>query len=835
MDIYLVAKITLVLAAALGLRACLGQAAASTRALLLTTTFAVVTVLPLATAVTPALVVPVPGAVAPATLRPTLAPSPAVMPVIQLPPDHRVESVAVAAQPPTAASTLTWNLARLWAAGTLACLLPLLFAVFRTWRVRQRAVVPPLTTAMPAPWQSQQDRFTLLVSNDVPVPMACGLLKPSVILPREALRWSDEQVGHAILHEAEHLRRQDWVVFVAARFTCALYWWHPLVWAAWRRLRADAEQACDDAVVGQADSVAYAEQLVSLAHRASGRAAPLIAMAPNSDLSLRVAAILDSTRNRRSLSSTMAWSALGIAVATSLGIAPLQVVRAQGAGPGREVGEPQRRAPLGVPAGHFTGVVHDPTGVPVPGLLLVVEPLACQGRTDRPNCGFDGTWERTDRQGRFRFERLPVGRFHLTSPVDYFPGVEFSVEQDATTEHDITMKVLPVEAQFTICTECPAAVVPDSLAKEFAADATASLDHPVSAPRPAPGWELYVPGMGVYPPDLANAGFEGSIVIEGIIGVDGVPAKFKVDVAADRRLAQAAIAALSVEVWEPGRIRGTAVEVPFRFLIRYSVSGKGNAQATPSKESPRFEVASVKRNTDPNAPLGIQPPVGGRFKAIATVQTYIQVAYGMSGSGALFEAQVVGLPAWARTDHFEINAVFDGPISTTSTGGADRLMAMLRALLASRFGLELLGETRQLPTYDLVLDRADGRPGPRLVRADGSCLPITPATGPIIDYTRYCGFKRAGPNAISARGLTLELFAGALAYNADVQRAVRDRTGLMGEFDLDLAFVPMNAPEPQTGVTLFTALREQLGLALRPSVGPVEVIVVENVRPPMPD
>ena len=33
-----------------------------------------------------------------------------------------------------------------------------------------------------------------------------------------------------------------------ARVVCAFYWFHPLVWVAWHRLRLDSERACDDGV-----------------------------------------------------------------------------------------------------------------------------------------------------------------------------------------------------------------------------------------------------------------------------------------------------------------------------------------------------------------------------------------------------------------------------------------------------------------------------------------------------------------------------------------------------------------------------------------------------------
>ena len=54
------------------------------------------------------------------------------------------------------------------------------------------------------------------------------------------------------------------------------YWFHPLVWAAWRRLRLEAEKACDDAVVLEDDARDYASLLVSMAQPAAGGRRPLL-------------------------------------------------------------------------------------------------------------------------------------------------------------------------------------------------------------------------------------------------------------------------------------------------------------------------------------------------------------------------------------------------------------------------------------------------------------------------------------------------------------------------------------------------------------------------------
>ena len=89
----------------------------------------------------------------------------------------------------------------------------------------------------------------LLVHEDIAAPLTCGFSRPCILLPSEAQQWNDSDLRRALVHELEHVRRRDWVIQLAARAACALYWFHPLAWVAWRRLCLEAERACDDAVL----------------------------------------------------------------------------------------------------------------------------------------------------------------------------------------------------------------------------------------------------------------------------------------------------------------------------------------------------------------------------------------------------------------------------------------------------------------------------------------------------------------------------------------------------------------------------------------------------------
>ena len=258
--------------------------------------------------------------------------------------------------------------------------------------------------------------------------------------------------------------------------------------------------------------------------------------------------------------------------------------------------------------------------------------------------------------------------------------------------------------------------------------------------------------------------------------------------------------------------------------------------ATISAQDPGFEVVSVKPDLNPAAQIGIRPVFGNRFSAVITVKLLIAVAYGERST--LLDSQVVGTPSWAATDRYEINATFDGPMGTApNEGPPDRLMSMVRRMLADRFKLRMHKETRDVPVYDLVVANADGRLGPRLTKPPGTCVRVSGPLPPNFDYSTSCGFKRVGPTLITAKSIHLDSFATQLSRGADVGRLVRNRTALADEFDVEFEYVPLAdaAADPPAGPGLTTALRDQLGLALRPATGPMDVFVVDGVDRPTPD
>jgi uncharacterized protein (TIGR03435 family) len=102
---------------------------------------------------------------------------------------------------------------------------------------------------------------------------------------------------------------------------------------------------------------------------------------------------------------------------------------------------------------------------------------------------------------------------------------------------------------------------------------------------------------------------------------------------------------------------------------------------------------------------------------------------------------------------------------------------------------------------------------------------------------------QGAPGRLQVGGLPISLFANALT--GLVGRVVVDRTGLTGAWDFDLMFeaVPVRrpggnlelpVPNPDTP-SIFTALREQLGLKLEATRGPIDVLVVDRIEHPIQD
>lgn len=163
----------------------------------------------------------------------------------------------------------------------------------------------------------------LLVSDDVAMPLAAGVIRPTVLMPEEAEEWPEARRRAVLLHEMAHIKRRDVVPHLMAWTVCAVWWFHPLAWSAARRMRSESEKACDDLVLKVGTSASrYADDLLDIVTRAGTVRAPatVVPLAQRSEFEGRILAILEPDRRRQAASVT---HAVLVALAVALFAVPL--------------------------------------------------------------------------------------------------------------------------------------------------------------------------------------------------------------------------------------------------------------------------------------------------------------------------------------------------------------------------------------------------------------------------------------------------------------------------------------------------------------------------------
>jgi uncharacterized protein (TIGR03435 family) len=231
------------------------------------------------------------------------------------------------------------------------------------------------------------------------------------------------------------------------------------------------------------------------------------------------------------------------------------------------------------------------------------------------------------------------------------------------------------------------------------------------------------------------------------------------------------------------------------------------------------------------------PPRGPISAQNVTLKILIEQAYSVRPH------QIVGGPEWIARDRFNVSAK---PPDDAPSG---RAREMLRALLADRFALHVRRETRSLPVYALVLARDDGTFGKLLRPSKHDCAAyLASEADPTADDAPRN--ERGGPACragfITGPQILLTMAGASMAEVASrleqhVDRAVVDKTGLMGAFDADLFFAtpqgltPLALTSGSRAPDIFAVVQQQLGLKLRSETGAVDVLVIESVDKPTPN
>jgi uncharacterized protein (TIGR03435 family) len=225
-----------------------------------------------------------------------------------------------------------------------------------------------------------------------------------------------------------------------------------------------------------------------------------------------------------------------------------------------------------------------------------------------------------------------------------------------------------------------------------------------------------------------------------------------------------------------------------------------------------FTVASVKPN--PSGKGGGEPLFSTAHGTLTIrnlpLDGIIAAAYGVA-------AYQVSAPQWLRQERFDFIGKTNDP-----TAGEDEMRPLLQRLLVERFHLKLHRESRQLAAYVLTI----AKNGPKLESAadDGASLSFKKAN------------KTAGKNIVADR-LTMPQFAEILSHR--LSHPVQDKTGLSGAYRVRLEWAaedktpkpgkPDKAKAAPDSPSIFTALRDQMGLRLDAHKAQVEFLVIDHV------
>ena len=234
--------------------------------------------------------------------------------------------------------------------------------------------------------------------------------------------------------------------------------------------------------------------------------------------------------------------------------------------------------------------------------------------------------------------------------------------------------------------------------------------------------------------------------------------------------------------------------------------------------NPSFEVATIK----PSKPDDQRKAFivdGDRFKIIN--QPLVQIlcfAYDVQAK------QLIGLPPWAETDKYDIDAKPDGE----GAPSGKQWKAMIQKMVAERYKLTFHPDKKELSVY--VLSVAKG--GPKLTKSEG-------------DPNGLPGlFFRGRLGDLGVRNATMADFTG-LMQSAVLDKPVVNQTELTGKYDFTLSWTPDDSqfsgmgakiPPPTDNANappnLYTAMQEQIGLKLDATKAPADVMVIDHVEKP---
>ena len=244
-----------------------------------------------------------------------------------------------------------------------------------------------------------------------------------------------------------------------------------------------------------------------------------------------------------------------------------------------------------------------------------------------------------------------------------------------------------------------------------------------------------------------------------------------------------------------------------RWTVKVSVFiAAGFALSVLAQSPPGFEVASIRPAVNDARGTSFDMFEGGLLRVTSVT------LYGLIKSAWMLQDSQVAAPGWLDSDRYDIEARSGHPERIDT----DHLQPLLQSLLADRFGLKFHWETRELPVYALEVDKSGA------ILRENRDAPMTVLN------------TRKGSGKVRIVGTKVSMEQLARSIGSELGRVVIDKTELPGGYDVNFEWEAEPAAD-SLSPSIFTALREQLGLKLESAKGPVQVLVVDSAQKASPN
>jgi uncharacterized protein (TIGR03435 family) len=708
----------------------------------------------------------------------------------------------------------------------------------------------------------------LRISDTTLEPGVVGVTKPVLLWPRSlSARLTDIQIEAILIHELSHVHRWDNLTAALHMLVEALFWFHPMVWWIGARLVDERERACDEQVMhlgGEAET--YAESILRTCEHYAESPLTCISGVTGSDLKRRIEAIMRHTaRGRLTVSRKMMLGVAGLlAVLTPVAVgARAPHLRAQ-------------TPPTSTAAPHFevASIRENKSGGP--GASLIVQPGGRIVITDAP----------LDFIIPFAYQILS---FQIIGAPDWLKSAHFDIQAKAPSDPQPALSTAPgtprIEAlmmrsllrdRFKLSAHIESRVMPIYALMSAREDkklgpkltvtqadcaafrASGQPPAPWLPGGPPPRCSFARPPWGHWVGESQSMAFLATVLSLFLnrVAVDRTQLPgfydFTIDFLPDNLRPRAPGSPVDQPIVANGQpidpnapplmraleeqlgLKLESTKGPVDMLVidhieRPSDNDSVTAPQVPTSPSPlRFEAASVKINRSNVTPTMLGFPPNGRFR-VSNELLWRIVGEAYRTNHMLWPFEVLGIPDSMSTQRFDIEAVATG----NPTMAERRLM--LRALLEDRFKLKVHLETRELPVYFLKKVHPDGRLGNHIRVSHVDCSSARaggPPPPPLAPGQPSPCVMQFGKGRLNGDGRTMDEVAD--AFTQAVERRVIDRTGLEGAFQWTLEWTPdaVNGAANPDGISIFTAVQEQLGLKLESGKAPGEVLIIDHADMP---